>query len=122
MGRGNPIPSDVRLGVDARDQRRCVRCGAASRALHHRQRRREGGHGFENLISLCLADHRWAHANPSEARDAGYIVSVHATDIESVPILAYYGWVRLMSDRSLQWAAEKNGIVPDPPTSSTSST
>lgn len=112
MGRGNPIPSDVRLGVDARDQRRCVRCGGTSRALHHRQRRREGGHGFENIVSLCGACHRWAHANPSDARDAGYIVSVHTADIESVPILAYYGWVRLMTNRRLEWVPEKNAIVP----------
>lgn len=107
-GRGNPIPTQVRVAVDERDRRQCLRCGAASRAQHHRQRRREGGHGLENVISLCNADHRWAHANPTEAREQGYIVSVHVDDVQAVPIRAYYGWVRLNPDGSIQWAPEQN--------------
>jgi hypothetical protein len=115
MGRGNPIPAEIRVGIDQRDQRRCVRCGSTSREQHHRQRRREGGHGFENLVSLCGADHRWAHANPSAARAQGFIVSVHEGAVESVPVLAYYGWVRLLSNGSIEWVPEKNGVVPDRP-------
>lgn len=101
---GNPIPTSVRVAVDKRDQRQCIRCGAPGREIHHRQRRREGGHGLENCILLCLQDHRWAHAHPSEARQAGFIVSAHVTDIEAVPIEAYYGRVLLRPSGKIAWA------------------
>ena len=102
---GNPIPSAVRVAVDARDLRSCVRCGSRSRALHHRQRRREGGHGLENVISMCNACHRFVHAHPTEAREGGYIVSVYTDDVEQVPINGFYGWALLRADGSITWAS-----------------
>lgn len=104
MGRGNPIPAAVRTAVDTRDNRQCLRCGAAGREIHHRQRRREGGHGLENCVLLCGADHRWVHSHPSQARDTGFIVSVFDDVVADVPIRAYYGWVRLTSEGGVQWA------------------
>lgn len=106
MGRGNPIPTAVRVAVDARDERRCLRCGSASREQHHRQRRREGGHALANVVSTCGACHRWIHAHPTEAREAGYIVSVYAEDPSRVPLLTYYGWALLADDGSITWAPQ----------------
>lgn len=74
------IPGVIRKKVHERDGGRCVRCGGQASDLHHRQRRREGGHVLSNLISLCgrgntSGCHGWAHSHPAEARDEGFIVS-----------------------------------------------
>lgn len=104
MGRGNPIPTAVRLAIDKRDRRQCLRCGGAGREIHHRQRRREGGHGLENTLLLCSACHRWAHAHPSAAREQGFIVSAFAEEIEQVPVVAYYGTIWLDAEGGVRWA------------------
>ena len=72
--------------------------------IHHRQRRREGGHGYANLVGLCGTDHRWAHANPVRARELGYIISVHEKNPESVPIKSFMGWVRFTKEGEIEWA------------------
>lgn len=59
---------------------RCYRCGLTARDVHHRQRRKVGGHVLSNMIMLCgwgntTGCHGWVHAHPNAARDEGFIVS-----------------------------------------------
>lgn len=72
----------TRLAVLARDSYRCVVGGEPATGtagvdyhIHHRRLRSQGGgHGPENLITLCAAHHEEAHANPSAAAVLGRIV------------------------------------------------
>jgi hypothetical protein len=114
MAKGNPIPTSARQALQVRDRGQCVRCGAKAREVHHRQRRREGGHELHNLVSLCGKDHRWAHARPSEARADGFIVSVYDDDVAAAPVRAYYGWVRLTTEGGVQWAPQQEPAPPTP--------
>lgn len=83
-----------------RDGWRCARCGAP-RDLdpHHRQLKSAGGPDApDNLITLCRADHDWAHANRIPAEAAGLIVPSWKTPAQ-VPLQhLLHGWVLLTSD------------------------
>lgn len=92
------IPTSAREKVRERQLGQCAMCGTGYSDLHHRQRRREGGHGVHNLVGLCRTDHAWVHANPAQAQVDGYIVGVHETDVESAPIKTFVGWVRFTKD------------------------
>jgi len=85
------IPPHARNTASTRDGA-CVRCGLVEFNLHHRQRRREGGHGVENLIALCGSGttgcHGWAHANPEAARARGYIVPTWIESPADIPVSA----------------------------------
>ena len=94
----NEIPTKARGVVRARQEGACARCGNTYTALHHRMRRREGGHGYENLVGLCDTCHRFVHAHPKAAQEHGYIVPVHVADIGAVPVKSYMGWVLFDSD------------------------
>ena len=87
------IPTKAREVVRARQNDQCARCGNRYTELHHRQRRREAGHGYEILVGLCGSDHKWAHANPTAAKEHGYIVPPWEEDVESVPIRTFMGWM-----------------------------
>jgi hypothetical protein len=50
-------------------------CTGPATDLHHRQRRRDGGHNPVNCLDLCRACHGHAHAHPVIAREHGWIVS-----------------------------------------------
>lgn len=106
MAGHGPIPTKVRVAVDERDNRQCARCGAAGREIHHRMRRREGGHALSNTILLCGACHRWAHANVMAARAVGLIIPTWsqqpATDI---PVTTFYGTVTLDDEGGVTWTA-----------------
>lgn len=75
-GRSEPveIPARQRELVRERDGG-CVVCGMAPYDVHHRKRRRDGGHATSNLVALCRLHHSWMHANPDVARAWGLIVS-----------------------------------------------
>jgi 5-methylcytosine-specific restriction endonuclease McrA len=87
------IPTKAREVVRERQNGQCCRCGNTYSELHHRQRRREAGHGYEILVGLCSTDHRWAHANPARAKADGYIVSPHEDDVTAAPINTFMGWM-----------------------------
>ena len=73
----------------ARDHGRCPVCGhlLTDRAeRHHRQRRRDGGDRYANLLLLHAACHAEAHAHPVRARDAGWIVAAYEPDPAAVPV------------------------------------
>lgn len=88
------IPTKAREQVWERQNRQCARCGAKGSEIHHRMRRREGGHGVHNLVGLCGTCHRWVHANPVEAQLQGYIIHISCNDIEAVELKSFMGWVQ----------------------------
>lgn len=92
------IPTQARKKVRERQGDQCWRCGNIYTELHHRQRRRDGGHGLDVLVGLCSTDHRWAHANPSRAKEDGYIVAPHEEDVSTIPIKTFMGWAHLHKD------------------------
>lgn len=94
----NPIPKEIRDAVHERERDMCIRCGTAGSDIHHRKRRRDGGHSRPNCILLCRVCHQEAHANPAWARERGLIVSAFTDDIAGQPVHTYAGWVRLESD------------------------
>lgn len=96
------IPPAARVAVENRQHRRCLRCGAMYTEVHHRQGRRTGGHGLENLIGLCKTCHDYCHANGRDARENGWIVSRHLdrSTIASVPVTTWHGVVLLNPDGS----------------------
>jgi hypothetical protein len=89
------IPTAARTKVHQRERFLCIRCRGWGAEIHHRQRRRTGGHGLENLILLCKRDHDWAHSHPAQAKAEGLIVSSFTNNIEEVPIQTWHGEVRL---------------------------
>lgn len=92
------IPTAARKRVKERQNSQCARCGNLYSELHHRQRRRDGGHGDENLVGLCGTDHKWAHANPARAKEHGYIVAPHVDDVSTIPIKTFMGWLLFDKD------------------------
>jgi hypothetical protein len=78
------IPDGARATVAARSGGRCelgleaAGCTGAATDVHHRQRRREGGHAVVNLLHLCRGCHTWVTEHPAAARELGAIVSVYA--------------------------------------------
>lgn len=94
------IPTKARQVVRERQGGQCIRCGVPYTDLHHRQRRRDGGHSYENLIGLCRTDHNWVHANPARAKELGYIVAPGITEVTDVPVKTFAGWVWLGEDGS----------------------
>lgn len=74
-----------------------------SSAIHHRMRRREAGHPLWCLISLCGTCHRWAHANPTAAREKGFIIPTYEKEPEKVPVYSFAGPILLNSDGSVSW-------------------
>lgn len=77
----------------------CLRCGAAGNHLHHRRRRRDGGHDPQNLVTLCAWCHRDVHADPTRAKDTGYIVpALTVQAVADVALVTWAGPVRLTPD------------------------
>lgn len=76
------VPAATREALRWRSGGRCEAalpdvCTGDASDVHHRQRRRDGGHAIVNLLDLCRACHAHAHAHPAEARELGLIVSVY---------------------------------------------
>lgn len=92
------VPDKVREAVWSRDMNACVRCASPATELHHRRRRRDGGHGTENCVAACLGCHQWFHSHPADARDCGWIVSAYDDNPAETPMKCWYGWVLLDSD------------------------
>lgn len=95
MPKSPAIPTSVRTAIKKRDLERCLRCGGRGTELHHRMRRREGGHGLWNIVTLCGSCHRWAHANVAAAREDGFIIPTYTESPEWEPVRAWWSWLRL---------------------------
>lgn len=100
------IPTKAREGVHRRTGRICDRCGMAGNQIHHRQRRREGGHGLANLVLLCDTCHTAVHAHPAESKAAGFIVTV-GQDPAAVVLRGYAGPILLDDDGGETFVVER---------------
>lgn len=102
------IPTKVREAVKFRDFGRCCRCSSGSaNEIHHRMRRREAGHTLSTCILLCGECHRWAHANPSKARETGYIVPTWG-DTLSTPLHTWRGPLLLDDEGKIAFVTTTN--------------
>jgi hypothetical protein len=98
-----------------RDDYRCAVCGdsivGGVRSIHHHRRNRGSGGSSDpainapsNLLTVCgdgtSGCHGWIGANPDEAMDAGFAVSLNSSDAPAqVPVdHAVYGLVYLRDD------------------------
>ena len=88
------IPTKNRELAKARFRGLCARCALPGTDVHHRQRRRDGGHDVWNLVWLCRACHSWAHANPDAAKRTGIIIPPwDNNESHMMPIYTYVGFV-----------------------------
>ncbi len=94
------IPDLATALIRVRDRDRCQRCGGGASDRHHRQRRRDGGHGAGNLVLMCRTCHGWVHGNPIKAQETGFIVKF-ADNYLTVPIKTYAGWALLHDDGTM---------------------
>lgn len=85
------IPKKNQQQVRQRDQDECQNCGGYGTDIHHRKRRREGGHSVANLVLLCRECHSLMHQNPLKAKALGFIVQPWIRDISSIPIRTWTG-------------------------------
>lgn len=98
--KATPIPTLSRKRVIARAQGRCERCGGKGAHWHHRRSRSvrdELTHSPANGVLLCTFDHAYVHANPTEARETGFIVSRYQ-DPRLVPITRWDGAVVYLNE------------------------
>lgn len=93
-----PIPTKARQEIAVRDNSQCRRCGMRGYEIHHRKRRREGGHGLENLVLLCRPCHAASHSDPPRARSTGFIVPTWVSEAWTVPLKMFAGWGLLLPD------------------------
>lgn len=120
-----------RLEVLARDEGRCVRCGAhvadpldgtpwAQWSIQHRKPRGAGGtkdpaiNAIENLIVLCgdgvRGCHGWVESNRVESRRLGYSVP-QWQDPAVVPV-AHRTWVWAWPHPDGEWVPAVHGVTP----------
>lgn len=101
------IPTRQRRIVAERDNMQCQRCGVRGSDWHHRRRRAVKTHYQHcscNGVWLCRTCHDWAHRNPEEARERGFIVSAYEDEPYSVPISTFRGRLLLHCDGSIAFA------------------
>lgn len=104
---GNDIPEARREQVKNRDLSRCFRCGGPGAEWHHRRSRSvrdEHRHCACNGVWLCRTCHRWAHANPFEARAVGLIVSRYQPQPGAEPAVARFGTLFLLCNGKFRYA------------------
>lgn len=100
------IPRAVRAAVKGRERGLCLNCssGRASQ-IHHRLRRREGGHALSVCILVCATCHYEAHHNVAWARRRGLIVPTYADPLV-VPVKSWRGWMVLDDGGDLRFLDE----------------
>lgn len=108
MPKTDPTPAE-REACRTREFDRCARCGTflpvGAMHVHHRLLRSRGGtNDPANLIALCDACHRWAHAKVALATEHGYIVASW-DDPGDVPVKMVGGWFRLTAAWGREWLA-----------------
>ena len=97
------IPAAKRRAVETRDGG-CVVCGMAPYDVHHRMRRREGGHRLSGLVALCRTHHAEVHANPTLGRAWGLIVPTWG-DTLTTPIWSPLRGAWVLYDDDGGWVA-----------------
>lgn len=88
------MDKELREGIIARAKGWCDACGRrmadpGKYEVHHRKlRTRGGGDSWANLLAVCLICHRWIHAEPTAATEAGLML--HSWDTPEIkPILRH---------------------------------
>ena len=105
------VPRKTRLAVLERDNYACRRCGrhAGNTANIHHRAGREGidPNCLGNLVLLCHACHEWAHRNPQQAYDDGWMIHrLRHVITQSVPVKDVLGcWFKLSAD-SNKWIGQ----------------
>lgn len=92
----------IRAIVWERDEAACVRCGvnlmSREGSFHHRRLGKRSDNRPSNLILLCGSGttycHGWVHHNRAAAFDAGWIVSRHGPETNTLEIPVTYGQPR----------------------------
>lgn len=104
---GDQIPRVNRQIAQGRAMGQCERCltYTLDGDLHHRRPKGLGGsklldrHDVANLVYVCRPCHNWAHANPTAATAAGFLVprssGIHFT---TVPITNFAGNSRFLDN------------------------
>lgn len=91
----NEIPTKVREDIHARDDGKCIVCGARGREAMHRIPRRDGGHARSNIALGCHSCHAKAHRYPLWGYEMGIMASRYVDDVRTVPIRSWRGWILL---------------------------
>lgn len=102
--KATPIPTSSRKAVRERDRDRCVRCGGAGSAWHHRRSRSvrdEHTHHPGNGVLLCKTCHDWVHGHPAAAMDDGLILSRHEAEPCTRPWKGITGWWQPECDKQI---------------------
>ncbi len=112
---GLAIPDRSRRIVAAREASRCLRCGTPTMPgeWHHRRSRSvkdEHTHCPCNGALLCGACHRWAHANPFEARRTGFIVSRSGEEPFATLVRSWYGPLYLHCNGDIDFHIENGAF------------
>jgi 5-methylcytosine-specific restriction endonuclease McrA len=96
------VPADTRRMVERRSGGRCEIgltgvCDFVAIDVHHRRKRNIGlhPHAIWNLVHACRSCHSAAHGAPTQAREAGWIVSQYA-EPSRIPVLIR-GTLRLLA-------------------------
>lgn len=101
------VPEKTRAQVIQRAKGRCEACGVGiATDIHHRMRRREGGHEVGNLIWVDRTCHDRIHSFPEWARDNGWIVTALAGFEEGVserPVRIGGKMAYLLPDGGYEW-------------------
>lgn len=99
------IPDESRRLVEGRERMRCGRCHGPGREWHHRRSRRVRAahrHCACNGVLLCGTCHRWAHANPEDARATGFVIQQWEDEPLHVPQFRTDGWWVLVCDGTMK--------------------
>lgn len=101
------VPERVRDAVIQRAKGRCECCGIGlATDLHHRMRRRDGGHSPENSLLVDRTCHDRIHAHPGWSRDNGWIVGSLSGFEETIaerPARIGGKWAYLLPDGTYEW-------------------
>jgi 5-methylcytosine-specific restriction endonuclease McrA len=97
MAKREPMTPEFRWSLYMRSRGKCEFCGGPLRNsghIHHRLLRSQGGgHTEANCVVIHTDCHDWAHANPAEAYELGWLVRSHL-DPADVPIVVVQRPVR----------------------------
>jgi hypothetical protein len=120
----NEIPTKVREDVRARDDGKCIVCGALGTEMMHRIPRRDGGHSRANLALGCRTCHAKAHREPLWGFEVGITVSRYVDAVSSIAIRSWRGWLLLNGSGGYTVIAPRTVlpadlapylVTPDPP-------
>lgn len=99
----DPISAETRALVRARAHHLCELCGVNPGShAHHRQLRRFGRHGADNIVWVCGTDHQRIHGHPEWSYENGWLVR-STDDPATTPLSLHLArWVLLLPNGTYQ--------------------